>query len=225
MELDALEDEDVRIAVRALGQMRNSGGGGGGSKQQPFVFPPSNNTSSGIPHTNTMGGTTPSASASASTSHTPALSLSLASTHPASSPPHTPPLLDDPDAEDDGEDVDAEGMSDDEAIDVDVDAVGSPDSGGHSNSRERGVGREGERGGEAEGGEGTNYPSLARMQSLPLVSGALRVYEAGKASSRVVQVRSCLPSLPSLPFPSSIVHRPSSPPPFLPSHISTPPPS
>jgi hypothetical protein len=31
------------------------------------------------------------------------------------------------------------------------------------------------------------------MSSLPLVSGALRVYEAGKANSRVVQVRVSCP--------------------------------
>ncbi|KAJ7065513.1 Opi1-domain-containing protein [Mycena amicta] len=40
----------------------------------------------------------------------------------------------------------------------------------------------------------SSYSSLARMQSLPLVSGALRVYEAGKANSRVVQYTSSLVS-------------------------------
>ncbi|KAJ7235524.1 hypothetical protein C8J57DRAFT_1530690 [Mycena rebaudengoi] len=38
------------------------------------------------------------------------------------------------------------------------------------------------------------YSSLARMSSLALVSGALRVYEAGKASSRIVQYTSTLVS-------------------------------
>jgi hypothetical protein len=38
------------------------------------------------------------------------------------------------------------------------------------------------------------------MQSLPLVSGALRVYEAGKANSRVVQVRTV-----SLQFSSQVL--------------------
>ncbi|KAJ7725136.1 transcription factor Opi1-domain-containing protein [Mycena maculata] len=119
-----LEDEDVRIAVRALGDMRK--GTGAQPKPSPaYVFPPTDG---------------------ASTSHTPALSLSLASTHPASSPPQTPPLA---------SPEDEHGASD---------------------------------------GEEKTYPSLARMQSLPLVSGALRVYEAGKASSRVVQYTSSLVS-------------------------------
>ncbi|KAJ7803825.1 hypothetical protein B0H14DRAFT_2613028 [Mycena olivaceomarginata] len=38
------------------------------------------------------------------------------------------------------------------------------------------------------------YPSLARMQSLPLVSGALRVYDTAKTNSRVVQYTSSLVS-------------------------------
>ncbi|KAF7371235.1 hypothetical protein MSAN_00759200 [Mycena sanguinolenta] len=129
MDID-LDDEDVRIAVRALGQMRSSA--------------------------------TVNASTSASnhsTSHTPALSLSMASTHPASSPPHTPPLVDEP----------------------------------HTRARLR----EEEEGGEgspmdAAAAEKDRYPSLARMQSLPLVSGALRVYDTAKTNSRVVQYTSSL---------------------------------
>jgi hypothetical protein len=127
-----LEDEDVRIAVRALGQMRN----GVNTKLQHQASP----------------------TASTSTSHTPALSLSLTSTHPAESPPRTP--VDG----DDGDEQDATGSP--EAIEEDVGA--SPASA---------------------------YPSLARMQSLPLVSGALRVYDTAKTNSRVVQVRGAVSAL------------------------------
>ncbi|KAJ7605020.1 transcription factor Opi1-domain-containing protein [Roridomyces roridus] len=136
-----LEDEDVRIAVRALGDMRN-GKQQSGSSTTPFVFPPSKAAAAA---------TSPSASSSPSQVPTPALSLSLASTstHPASSPPRTPPLND------------TDGSSGD---------------------------------GKAQEGTAPVYPSLARMQSLPLVSGALRVYEAGKANSRVVQYTSSLVS-------------------------------
>ncbi|KAJ7235529.1 transcription factor Opi1-domain-containing protein [Mycena rebaudengoi] len=134
-----LEDEDVRIAVRALGDMRS------GAQQKPegnsnnnsgFAFP----TATPTPNSHSRN------SPRSSTSHTPALSLSLASTHPSESPPRTPP----PDGE--------------EQSDRDRDATQQP------------------------------YSSLARMSSLPLVSGALRVYEAGKANSRVVQYTSTLVS-------------------------------
>ncbi|KAJ7664890.1 transcription factor Opi1-domain-containing protein [Mycena olivaceomarginata] len=125
-----LEDEDVRIAVRALGQMRN----GVNTKLQQT-----------------------SPTASTSTSHTPALSLSLTSTHPAESPPRTP--VDG----DDGDEQDATGSP--EAIEEDAGA-----------------------------GPTSAYPSLARMQSLPLVSGALRVYDTAKTNSRVVQYTSSLVS-------------------------------
>ncbi|KAJ7200914.1 transcription factor Opi1-domain-containing protein [Mycena haematopus] len=121
MDIDSLEmEDDVRIAVRALGQMRSG-------------------------HSNTT-----------STTHTPALSLSLPSTHPADSPPHTPPLVE-------------------EDADNDQDATGSPEVVPMDAETER-------------------YPSLARMQSLPLVSGALRVYDTAKTNSRVVQYTSSLVS-------------------------------
>ncbi|KAJ6621543.1 transcription factor Opi1-domain-containing protein [Mycena sp. CBHHK59/15] len=147
-----LEDEDVRIAVRALGDMRSGTNAGAqpvsALSQKPhneFVFPPAiaHNTH---PHPSPN---TSSASTSASTSHTPALSLSLTSTHPGSSPPHTPPL----------DDADARRTTS-----------------------------------ENDTGDPAPYSSLARMSSLPLVSGALRVYEAGKANSRVVQYTSSLVS-------------------------------
>ncbi|KAJ6471963.1 hypothetical protein C8R45DRAFT_1013689 [Mycena sanguinolenta] len=128
MDID-IDDEDVRIAVRALGQMRSSA--------------------------------TVNASTS-STSHTPALSLSLASTHPASSPPHTPPLADEERAHLREEEEEEE-------------EEGAAMRGGTERERER-------------------YPSLARMQSLPLVSGALRVYDTAKTNSRVVQYTSSLVS-------------------------------
>ncbi|KAJ7814176.1 hypothetical protein B0H13DRAFT_1924982 [Mycena leptocephala] len=48
-------------------------------------------------------------------------------------------------------------------------------------------------GGDGDRQEAPTYSSLVRMQSLPLVSGALSLYEAGKANSRVVQ---CLRSTP-----------------------------
>ncbi|KAF7317531.1 hypothetical protein MKEN_00839900 [Mycena kentingensis (nom. inval.)] len=132
-----LEDEDVRIAVRALGAMRHGG------KQPPdapdaYRFPP--------PAVASPTRSPPTPTAASSSSHTPALSLSTSSTHAASSPPHTPPPQDE----------------DDETT-----PPGAPTP---------------------------QYPSLVRMQSLPLVSGALRVYEAGKANSRVVQYTSSLVS-------------------------------
>ncbi|KAF7296418.1 hypothetical protein HMN09_01112100 [Mycena chlorophos] len=131
---DQLQDEDERIAVRALDAMRNS------AKQPP---------SSQQPPTQTNRFAFPSPpSGATSTSHTPALSLSMASSHPGSSPPHTPPP---------------------EQDDL---AMAEP----------------------AAGPSAPTYSSLARMQSLPLVSGALRVYEVGKANSRVVQYTSSLVS-------------------------------
>ncbi|KAJ7483536.1 hypothetical protein FB451DRAFT_1364431, partial [Mycena latifolia] len=111
----ALEDEGVRIAVRALGDMRN-----GGDQQKQSGQQQKQQTQNDARESPRMS------NASGSTRHTPALSLSLASTHPASSPPHPSPLEDD---------------RDDPA-------------------------------------------------SLPLVSGALHVYEAGKANSRAVQYTS-----------------------------------
>ncbi|KAJ7155826.1 transcription factor Opi1-domain-containing protein [Mycena filopes] len=153
-----LEDEDVRIAVRALGAMRSGAGAPpvpkGGAN---FVFPTSNSNSSTITHHQQQqhqNHTSASTSTNPSTSHTPALSLSLASEAASSTQaPRTPPAQDDEDNDDR------------------------------------------ELGGEHDGaGGGTAYPTLARMQSLPLVSGALRVYEAGKANSRVVQYTSSLVS-------------------------------
>ncbi|KAJ7036671.1 hypothetical protein C8F04DRAFT_1181347 [Mycena alexandri] len=154
-----LEDEDVRIAVRALGAMRN--GAGAPQKGSAFVFPTNNSTTNGANTTMNAHHPSPSISTSTnpSTTHTPALSLSLASTHPASSPPRTPPTED----EDEDDRMDRGGVS----------AHADPTTGGEA---------------------GPAYPSLARMQSLPLVSGALRVYEAGKANSRVVQYTSSLVS-------------------------------
>ncbi|KAJ7483545.1 hypothetical protein FB451DRAFT_1170140 [Mycena latifolia] len=155
----ALEDEDVRIAVRALGDMRN------GKQSAAFVFPAQKQQQQQQTQNQSDAGESPrmsSASASGSTSHTPALSLSLTSTHPASSPPHTPPLEDDRDDH----------------------GPRSASSSGPNNGNGNGNGS----------GESPTYPSLARMQSLPLVSGALRVYEAGKANSRVVQYTSSLVS-------------------------------
>ncbi|KAJ7247308.1 hypothetical protein C8J57DRAFT_1241022 [Mycena rebaudengoi] len=137
-----LEDEDVRIAVRALGDMRS------GAQQKPegnsnnnsgFVFP----TATPTPNSHSRN------SPRSNTSHKPALSLSLASTHPSESLPRTPP----PDGEE-------------------------------QNDRDR----------DATQQQQQLYSSLARMSSLPLVSGALRVYEAGKANSRVVQYTSTLVS-------------------------------
>ncbi|KAJ7173325.1 transcription factor Opi1-domain-containing protein [Mycena filopes] len=156
-----LEDEDVRIAVRALGAMRSGHGAGappvpkGGAN---FVFPTNNssNTTNTITHHQQQqhqNHTSASTSTNPSTSHTPALSLSLASEAASSTQaPRTPPAQDD---DEDNDDRDAE----------------------HDGA-----------------GAGTAYPTLARMQSLPLVSGALRVYEAGKANSRVVQYTSSLVS-------------------------------
>ncbi|KAF8210880.1 hypothetical protein K438DRAFT_99703 [Mycena galopus ATCC 62051] len=137
-----IEDEDVRIAVRALGQMRNGGHG---------------HTNTRTAHNGNVNGK--AAEGSTSTSHTPALSLSLASTRPASSAPHTP--------------VDGDG----DGEDADEDATGSPEAMEATEER-----------------PSTSYPSLARMQSLPLVSGALRVYDTAKTNSRVVQYTSSLVS-------------------------------
>ncbi|KAJ7113940.1 transcription factor Opi1-domain-containing protein, partial [Mycena epipterygia] len=157
-----LEDEDVRIAVRALGDMRN------GNQPQKhtssssaFVFPQSRGVAAAAEAGGGgAGGAGHSPSMSSTASHTPALSLSLASTHPASSPPHTPPLEEDEDED-------------------------RRDSSASSNTN----------GGAGESAATASaYPSLVRMQSLPLVSGALRVYEAGKANSRVVQYTSSLVS-------------------------------
>ncbi|KAJ7125769.1 transcription factor Opi1-domain-containing protein [Mycena crocata] len=181
-----LEDEDVRIAVRALGDMRN---GSGQSVKQPFVFPSSsNNNNSNLNMNNTISGMGMSSpSGSTSHIHTPALSLSLTSTHPASSPPHTPP----------GEN---DGINDRGIISINARNMNTADA---RNTSTTGAG-EGAQNHDANAGQGNasgngsgdppTYPSLARMQSLPLVSGALRVYEAGKANSRVVQYTSSLVS-------------------------------
>ncbi|KAK6985034.1 transcription factor Opi1-domain-containing protein [Favolaschia claudopus] len=138
--MDDIEDEDVRIAVRALGQMRNGTKAFGGFSNEP------NTSSSHRTHSPT---------ASSSTIHTPALSVSLASTHSTSSPPQTPPLALDDDSE--------------ASRQRDRKDLGAPLS--------------------AEAGPPT-YPSLARMQSLPLVSSAISMYDTAKTNSRVVQYTS-----------------------------------
>ncbi|CAK5283746.1 unnamed protein product [Mycena citricolor] len=140
-----MEDESVRIAVRALGAMRSSGGGGASASASSSSGSGSSahkGAGEAAAHTSNRSAQTPSSSTSTSTSHTPALSLSMSnrSMTTLSSPPTPPPTMEEDD-----------------------------DS-------------------------GSKYPSLARMQSLPLVSGALRVYEAGKANSRVVQYTSELVS-------------------------------
>ncbi|KAK6977686.1 transcription factor Opi1-domain-containing protein [Favolaschia claudopus] len=138
--MDDIEDEDVRIAVRALGQMRNGTKAFGGFSNEP---------------TTSSSHRTHSPTASSSTTHTPALSVSLASTHSTSSPPQTPPLA----LDDDNENHRQRDRKD----------LGPP------------LG--------AEAGAPT-YPSLARMQSLPLVSSAIRVYDTAKTNSKVVQYTS-----------------------------------
>ncbi|KAK7031917.1 transcription factor Opi1-domain-containing protein [Favolaschia claudopus] len=138
--MDDIEDEDVRIAVRALGQMRNGAKAFGGFSDEPTT------SSSHRIHSPT---------ASSSTIHTPALSVSLASTHSTSSPPQTPPLALDDDSE--------------ASRQRDRKDLGAPLS--------------------AEAGPPT-YPSLARMQSLPLVSSAISMYDTAKTNSRVVQYTS-----------------------------------
>ncbi|KAJ7230239.1 transcription factor Opi1-domain-containing protein [Mycena pura] len=148
-----LEDEDVRIAVTALGAMRNAA-----TNSHKTPQPESSAHEGAGPRP-----ASPSTSASQSATHTPALSLSMTSTHPASSPPHTP-LSDEGDSE-----------------------AGAARFSNHNNLN-------GNSSADDPPSQGPTYPSLARMQNLPLVSGALRVYEAGKANSRVVQYTSSLVS-------------------------------
>ncbi|KAK6985062.1 hypothetical protein R3P38DRAFT_3292105 [Favolaschia claudopus] len=123
--MDDIEDEDVRIAVRALGQMRNGAKAFGRFSNEP---------------TTSSSHRTHSPTASSSTIHTPVLGVSLASTHSTSSPPQTPPLALDDDRE-------ANRQRDRKDLGAPLSAEAGPPS----------------------------YPSLARMQSLALVSGAIMV--------------------------------------------------
>ncbi|KAF9049206.1 hypothetical protein BDZ89DRAFT_705506 [Hymenopellis radicata] len=122
------QDEDVRIAVRALGDMRNGGGSGGSATPTP----------------------TP----------TPALSIASSSSLPTTSLPSPAPSFssyqygDKNDYADDEEEYRREYVSREN------------DDGYRPND-------------EAD--------LVERMSHLPLVGGALRAYEQGKASSRVVK--------------------------------------